>query len=94
MNNFVKLKFNKALTYLTGYDFGSQTFEDQVRGKINAEEKFVIEFPEPIIDVGSSFVQGFVSVLIKEIGRSGLKKNLQVKAHSPRLEKSIIDKID
>lgn len=94
MNNSVKLKFNKALTYLTGYDFGSQTFEDQVRGKINAEKEFVIEFPEPIKDVGSSFVQGFVSELIKEIGRSDLKKNLQVKARSPKLEKSIIAKID
>lgn len=59
MNNSVNLKFNNTLTNLAGYDYGCEIYRTQVKGKININEIFTIQFPSQITGVASSFVQGF-----------------------------------
>ena len=50
---------DKSLTKLAGNSYGRKLFNEQVNGKIDLEQPFVIEFPEQIDYLASSFIQGF-----------------------------------
>lgn len=68
MDNKVSLSFDKTLSNLAGYDYGVSVFNSQVNGKIDLNSQFVIEFPEQIRGVASSFVQGFFNDIVQKIG--------------------------
>ena len=63
---------DKSLTKLAGNSYGRKLFNEQVNGKIDLEQPFVIEFPEQIYT---------------EIGREGMEKNFDIiapKIDSPK----------
>lgn len=77
-NNVFNLKFDNTLTTLTGNTFGRKTFEKQVAGNVNYNEKILIIFPEYIEDIGTSFIQGFFETFVKHIGISGIENNVDI----------------
>lgn len=85
---------DKTLTKLAGNPFGRELFQEQVKGKIDLSKKFVIEIPDRIDYLATSFVQGFFGEIYKQIGRDGMEKLFDVIAPSiPNAKKSIMDKL-
>ena len=75
---------DKSLTKLAGNSYGRKLFNEQVNGKIDLEQPFVIEFPDYL---ASSFIQGFFGKIYTEIGREGMEKNFDIiapKIDSPK----------
>lgn len=90
-NNTVKLNFDKSVTRLAGYEFGVKTYEDQINGKINFNElPITIEFPEQIVRVASSFVQGFFKTLTEKFGYNLIGNEVILKSR----HQSLIDSIE
>ncbi|MGX7202407.1 hypothetical protein BCR22_07455 [Enterococcus plantarum] len=86
----VKLKFDNTISGLAGFPYGQKIYEDQVKGVYtNHSEKIEIEFPNNIQKVASSFVQGFFSELVLEVGYEGIEKNVEIKSSSDELSKAI-----
>lgn len=92
MSNAVTLSFNKSLTNLAGYDYGKQIYEDQIKGKIDINSEFTIEFPATIKGVASSFVQGLFKDIVDDIGLSTTEKRLVIVAEN-NLDDSIRRKL-
>lgn len=93
MDNKVELVFEKTLTNLAGYNYGLETFEQQVKGKINFREKFEIVFPSQIRGVASSFVQGFFEKVIEEIGLLKTVENAVIVSEKGELSRMIMSKL-
>ena len=91
--NRVKLVFDNSLTNLAGAEFGKKTYENQVKGRLNLNEKFEIEFPEQIRIVASSFVNSFFVDILNEIGLKDLKERLIIISRNDKLQESIIKKL-
>lgn len=85
----INLEFPTGLKGLSGFDYGDQIYQCQVKLKKSFDEKVKIIFPEQIEKVASSFVQGFFSELIKEIGYKKIEKNIVIKTRSEKLTDSI-----
>lgn len=77
-NNVFNLTFDKTVTTLAGNTFGRKTFENQVSGKVNYNQKIVIKFPDFIDDIGTSFIQGFFETFVKKMGISGIEENIDI----------------
>ena len=85
---------DKTLTKLAGNPFGRELFQEQVKGKIDLSKKFVIEIPDRIDYLATSFVQGFFGEIYKQIGSDGIEKNLEIVAPSIKnVKQSIMDKL-
>jgi len=85
---------DRSLTKLAGNSYGRKLFSEQVDGKIDLEQPFVIEFPEQIDYLASSFIQGFFGKIYTEIGREGMEKNFDIIA--PKIDnpkKAILDRL-
>ena len=85
---------DRSLTKLAGNIYGRKLFDEQVDGKINMNEPFVIVFPGQIDYLASSFIQGFFGKIYTEIGREGMEKNFDVivpKILNPK--KAILDRL-
>lgn len=85
---------DRSLTKLAGNIYGRKLFGEQVDGKINMNEPFVIVFPDQIDYLASSFIQGFFGKIYTEIGREGMEKNFDVivpKILNPK--KAILDRL-
>ena len=85
---------DRSLTKLAGNIYGRKLFDEQVDGKINMNEPFVIVFPDQIEYLASSFIQGFFGKIYTEIGREGMEKNFDVivpKILNPK--KAILDRL-
>lgn len=93
MDNLIELTFDKSITRLAGYDYGKSIYEKQVPRDINLEEKIIIIFPENIVKLASSFIQGFFSELVEKIGISGIEKNVIIQSANPNMHKEIIDNL-
>lgn len=90
----IELKFDKTATGLAGNPFGRKVYEEQVKSKYkDYSEKLMIKFPDNIDKVASSFVQGFFSDLVEEIGYEGIEKNIIIEASNPELSKAIKDRL-
>lgn len=87
--NKIELSFDKAQTCLAGFPYGEDVYKQQVEGKINIDDNVEIVFPDQIEMVASSFVQGFFSVLVKQIGYLGIEKNIDIKSSSDELTQSM-----
>lgn len=90
MDNVIILKFDKTLTGLAGYDFGTETFEEQVEGKIDYMRKIEIVFPDNIERIASSFIQGFFEKFIEKIGVSGIERQIDIKSSKKDMKETII----
>lgn len=85
---------DRSLTKLAGNIYGRKLFDEQIDGKINMNEPFVIVFPDQIDYLASSFIQGFFGKIYTEIGREGMEKNFDVivpKILNPK--KAILDRL-
>ncbi len=86
----IQLQFEKIITNLAGNRFGRDTYIAQVKGKIDIEEKNIIEIPEIIEDVASSFVQGIYRELSEQYGKERALEIMEL--HSVRPE--VMEKIE
>lgn len=91
--NKVILYFEKALTNLAGYEFGIETYEKQVKGKIDINKDFIIEFPKQIKVVASSFVQGFFEEIVNEIGLLATEERAIIVSENDKIVKTLIKKL-
>lgn len=94
IENKVNLSFNGSLSNLAGYDYGVATYKDQAENKLDISRDFMIVFPDHIEGVASSFVQGFFSVIVGEIGLLSTENRLIIKAKNKELENSIKKKLE
>lgn len=93
IKNAVILEFSKTITNLAGYDFGLKIFDEQVFGKIDLNQKYEIIFPSEIKGVASSFVQGFFSKIVDEIGLATTEERTIITASNDKLAASILSKL-
>ena len=71
MTNRIELKFEKANTRLAGNDYGREIYIAQVKDKVNYDDIIYIVFPDQIVNIASSFVQGFFEEIVKKVGKLG-----------------------
>lgn len=88
-NSCFKLKFDKTVSRLAGYLYGKEIYEQQVKNQIDLSKKTYIEFPEEIVRIASSFVQGFFEDIIAQIGVDSIGDKVVIVA-SPEIKKSIM----
>lgn len=90
----VELDFPKTSSGLAGFTYGKNIYQEQVAIKYtDTSETLLLVFPKNIKRVASSFVQGFFSLLIEEIGYEGIKERLKVEDNGSDLEKQILERI-
>lgn len=89
MENRVKLTFDKTVTRLAGYSYGEQIYLNQVKNKVDFNNKVYIEFPDQIVKAASSFVQGFFNEMINEHGLSSIGTKIEIVSDNPDLIESI-----
>lgn len=90
MSNHIKLEFSKTVTRLAGNEYGRSVYISQVRDLIDFSQTVTIEFPEQIVSVASSFVQGFFEEIIMKVGILGIGDKVIVVAPGMDVEKKII----
>lgn len=90
MENIIQLKFDKTVTRLAGYQYGKQVYDTQVKETIDFTKQVRIEFPEQIVSVASSFVQGFFDEIVRKVGILGVGKQVIVVAPNIDVEDKII----
>lgn len=89
----VDLKFEKTITKLAGNQFGRVTYENQVKD-YNYVDKLKIIFPKEIDNIASSFIQGFFSNLVKNIGITGIEKQVEIISDTiPGIKNYIIENL-
>lgn len=88
---YIKLEFDKADTRLAGNPLGKQVYKNQVEHQIDYNCKNIIEFPNHIEKIASSFTQGFFSELVKNIGFVGIEKIIKIRARNEKLEKDMME---
>ena len=86
----IKLKFKNVITSLAGTSYGKTIFNEQV-GDIDFQQSYNIIFPEQIINIATSFIQGFFEEFVKEIGISGIEKQITITSSIENLKSLIID---
>lgn len=92
--NEITLRFDSSLSNLAGYDYGLKIYEEQVKDRIDLSGNFTIVFPNNIVGVAASFVQGFFSSVINEVGLLSTKNRVSIKAVDENLSEAIKRKID
>lgn len=93
MKQRIEIQVDKSITGLAGYDYGKQIYEEQVKEKINFKNEILIVFPDNIQRLASSFIQGFFEEFIKNIGISGVEKQIDIKAGNHSLKDKIINNL-
>ena len=94
MEQTIQLEFNMTITRLAGYDYGKSVYENQVRDKINYTSPIIrLVFPNRIVKIASSFVQGLFKGIVEQIGLDEIGKKVIVQAASPQLEESIMSNL-
>lgn len=93
MDNVIILKFEKSLTGLAGYDFGMETYNKQVDGKVDFSKEITLIFPENIQRIASSFVQGFFEKIIQQIGISGVRDSIIIKSSRVNMKEKIVNNL-
>lgn len=86
----------KSLPAVSGNENGIYIYKKQVEGKLSEEDYqrgFIIEFPNQIEIIGSSFLQGFCKEMIKKIGYDGIQQKVQFITSSEELTREIYDDI-
>lgn len=64
----IELKIEKkTITRLAGNEYGERIFNEQVKERLDYEDKNVIVFPSHIDNLAISFVQGFIKNILTKI---------------------------
>ena len=93
MNQF-ELQFDKALTKLSGFDFGKEMFDEQIKGKIDYELDIMFIIPDRVDLIASSFIQGFFEDVVNKIGIPGIEEKVQIISSIPDAKSMIIDNLN
>ncbi len=92
-NNYIKLKFDKTITRLAGFPYGEAVFNEQIKGYVDFSKPITIEFPEQIVKIASSFVQGFFKGIIYEVGIEEIGKSVEIVTSNLELKQTIISNL-
>lgn len=88
--NYFKLKFDKTITRLAGYDYGESVFNEQISSEIDYTDLPIkIEFPNNIVRSASSFTQGFFKEIISKFGYDFIGNQVEIITENPSLIESI-----
>lgn len=90
MEKIIQLHFNATVTRLAGYDYGRSVYETQIKDFIDYTTVTYLEFPNQIVKVASSFVQGLFSEIVKNVGMAAIGEKIVIRAATPKLEASIM----
>lgn len=93
MNNRFELEFEKSMTCIAGYEYGEKTFSDYIKGKISYDKTITIVFPNRIVRVASSFIQGLFKEIIDNIGYEGIEEKVEIITGDEKLTKQIRSRI-
>lgn len=88
--NKITLQFDKTKTALAGNPYGVKVFEEQVPEDFRIEDGIEIVFPDAIMLVASSFVQGFFSKWSEMYGSDFLKENVRIVSNNEYVRNSIL----
>lgn len=78
--NVFSLSFkDKSIPELSGFEYGLETYKDQV-GVKDFSEPITIVFPDYIEGIAISFVQGFISEVLMKISKSKLQEVLKIQS--------------
>ena len=91
MKKIITLTFDKTITRLAGYPFGKNIYNQQVKDQIDFENGTCIVFPEQIVRIASSFVQGFFEEIVKVVSVSEVGRKIDIKCNGDELRNSIIN---
>lgn len=80
MENKIELSFDKKLSGLAGYQYGMSEYKKQVEGKIDFDEDIILIFPDNIVRIASSFIQGFFEEMVGKIGISGIEERVKIES--------------
>lgn len=80
MENKIELSFDKKLSGLAGYQYGMSEYKKQVEGKIDFDEDIILTFPDNIVRIASSFIQGFFEEMVGKIGISGIEERVKIES--------------
>lgn len=84
----IELKFDNDMTRLAGNPFGREIYNEQVKDRLDMNAYNIIIFPESIVGIASSFVQGFFSDIVNKIGLYEFNNKIQIIANE-KVEKKI-----
>ncbi len=93
MDNRFELEFDKSMTCIAGFEYGREIFEKEIRDKISYTDKITIVFPDRVVRVASSFVQGLFKEIIDNIGYEGVDSMVDIEAGSEKLKEQIRSRI-
>lgn len=91
--NRIDLRFDNTITGLAGNPFGVSEYEKQAKKKFKWDEKNLIVFPDHIKKVGISFIQGFFSEILNEVGKNEIEKYISIKSSSKELTDKIMENL-
>ena len=79
MNNVIKLEFPDNLKVLAGNDYAREIYDNQIGPKIENFEHIELQFPDTIVFMCSSFVQGLFSKWLKTMSPDQIMAQLTIK---------------
>ncbi len=85
-NNLIKLQFGNTIVALAGYDYGVDVFKSLVEKKVDLDNSIMIEIPDTIQIVASSFVEGFFSKWVEKYGYEYVLDKVKVICTNKRVE--------
>lgn len=88
-NTFI-LEFDKTITKLAGNQLGKIVFREQLQSNIDYNNEIIIIFPERIDTIASSFIQGLFEDIVRNIGISGIEKQVHIESGIENLKGIII----
>lgn len=93
MKNKIILELDKSVTRLAGYHLGKDVYEKQVKGKVDLTQPIILVFPDNIVRLASSFVQGFFGEWTELIGISGIENQIEIDSVNPQIKRDILDNL-
>ena len=90
MNNSIELQFDKTIAGLAANPYGQKIYHEQVKGKVDENERIEIIFPNRIERIASSFVQGFFADWIDRYGVEWIKTNVTIQVRDDELHSWIL----
>lgn len=86
----IELELDRTVTRLAGYELGKKIFEEQIKNKIDYNSSITIVFPDNIINLASSFIQGLFGEMVEKIGIAGIEQLVFIESKSEKLKDSIV----
>lgn len=82
------IEFAKIEPSLVGDDVGRDTFNEQILPEVDIDnmEEIIVQFPDYVTLITSSFVQGFSNAIVRRYSRDGFKKLVHIKAATNKIE--------